>query len=485
MLDAREVSKRFLLRHNVSGSLKVRFLGLFHRSQQEAVEEFWALRDVSLQIGHGESVGLIGRNGSGKSTFLKLVAAIHRPTGGRLLVARDARIGSMIELGVGFHPELNGTENVYLNAAIHGLSRPDIDSLYGPIVRYSGLEHFMDVPLKNYSSGMHMRLGFAIAANLDPDILLLDEIFAVGDEAFQKQCMRTLKDFEARGKTILFVSHSPAAIQAICHRVCVLDHGELRYDGDVESGLDYYQRLVTTPAAGEPAGNGDAARRTSHLVDAEPDLAWHRLATGPDWEATGAWAFEFMRRQGLQPGHSLLEVGCGSLAAARLFLPYLDADRYWGFEQNRELFEAGVRVELPQVGVKPERGHFIVNNAFNLGDLPRPVDFALAPSLFTRLSLNRIVRCVASVLKRLEPGGRFYATWFDNPDIASVDPIERPHGVRTYPDTEPYHCPFEILARVFGALGADVERVAEAGHPRGESVMLITRRQAGTAQGVR
>ncbi len=178
--------------------------------QRQSIEEFWALRDVSLRIEHGEALGLVGRNGSGKSTLLKLIAGIHRPTSGRLLVARNARISSMIELGVGFHPELTGRENVFLSASIHGLSRIEIESIYDAVVEYSGLEHFIDVPIKNYSSGMYMRLGFAIAANLEPDILLLDEIFAVGDADFQQRCTATVQRFMAEGKTIIFVSHAPA-----------------------------------------------------------------------------------------------------------------------------------------------------------------------------------------------------------------------------------------------------------------------------------
>jgi ABC-type polysaccharide/polyol phosphate transport system ATPase subunit len=243
-IEARAVSKRFLLRHNASVELKVRFLGLLHTEKRESVEEFWALKGVSLKIERGEAVGLVGRNGSGKSTFLKLVAATHRPTSGHLLVARHARIGSMIELGVGFHPELTGRENVSLNAAIHGLTRAEIDAIYPAIVEYSGLAHFIDVPIKNYSSVMHMRLGFAIAANLDPDILLLDEILAVGDADFQQRCVATVREFLDKGKTIIFVSHSSEAVRAICRRVCVLEQGELAFDGGVEEGLEFYDRLI-------------------------------------------------------------------------------------------------------------------------------------------------------------------------------------------------------------------------------------------------
>ena len=241
---AEDLSKRFILKHNRAGALKVRFLGLFDRSKRETLEEFWAIRGVSATIGHGEAVGVVGRNGSGKSTFLKLVAGLHRPTSGRLLMARDARIGTMIELGVGFHGELTGQENVLLNTSIHGLTRAETEAIYPAIVAYAGLDRFMDVPIKNYSSGMHMRLGFAVAAHLDPDILLLDEVFAVGDADFQQQCMHTVKDFRARGKTILFVSHSPEAVRMVCDRVLVLEHGRLMFDGPVEEGLARYHQLL-------------------------------------------------------------------------------------------------------------------------------------------------------------------------------------------------------------------------------------------------
>lgn len=242
-IQAEHLSKCFHLKHNREGELKVRFLALFDPRRRETVEEFWAVRDVSLTMRRGEAVGIVGRNGSGKSTFLKLVAGLHRPTSGHLRVAKSARIGTMIELGVGFHNELSGRENVYMNASIYGLSRAEIDALYPSVVAYSGLEHFMDVALKNYSSGMCMRLGFAVAAQLKPDILLLDEIFAVGDADFQRQCMQTLQDYRANGTTILFVSHSAEAVRAICDRVVVLDHGRMVFDGPVDAGLAAYAAL--------------------------------------------------------------------------------------------------------------------------------------------------------------------------------------------------------------------------------------------------
>jgi ABC-type polysaccharide/polyol phosphate transport system ATPase subunit len=249
VIEARGVSKRFLLRHNRSPELKVRVLALVHRRHRERLEEFWALRDVSLSIRAGEAVGVIGRNGSGKSTLLRLVAGLVRPTTGNLLVARDARIGTMVELGVGFHSELTGRDNARMNASIYGFSRREIDTMLPAIIDYSGLAHFIDQPLKNYSSGMQMRLGFAVAAQIDPEILLLDEIFAVGDAEFQTRCLATLQELRRRGRTILFVSHAPAAIEAVCDRVVVLDDGRLQYDGDVRGGLACYDGLRANPAA--------------------------------------------------------------------------------------------------------------------------------------------------------------------------------------------------------------------------------------------
>ena len=249
VIEAHSVSKQFLLVHNASAELKVRFLSFLHPDRQQSIEEFWALKDVSLRVEHGEALGLVGRNGSGKSTLLKLIAGIHRPTSGRMLVARNARISSMIELGVGFHPELTGRENVFLSASIHGLSRIEIERIYDAVVEYSGLEHFIDVPIKNYSSGMYMRLGFAIAANLEPDILLLDEIFAVGDADFQQRCTATVLRFMAEGKTIIFVSHALPAVRSICRRVCVLEKGGLAFDGDVDGGLAFYEQLLANRAA--------------------------------------------------------------------------------------------------------------------------------------------------------------------------------------------------------------------------------------------
>jgi SAM-dependent methyltransferase len=324
-----------------------------------------------------------------------------------------------------------------------------------------------------------MRHGFAIAANLDPDILLLDEIFAVGDADFQQRCVATVKRFMDEGKTIIFVSHAPSSIRAICRRVCVLEQGELVFDGDVAAGLAFYEELLARRAA---AGDGVAAAWAQPPIveadEAELDRAPHRVALGGMWRETGLWWFEFFRQQGLEPRHHVL-VGCGSLVAAAVrFLPFLEDSHYWGVERNRALLDAGLQIELPRAGIAPDRGRFLITDTFDLNGIPGPFDFALANSVFVQSPFNDVAHCIASVVSRLEPSGRFYASWFENPDPASYDAIVHPNGVTTYPDRAPYHYPFALIAHVCAAVGAIVDRVDNWTNPRGESILAISRRHA-------
>ncbi|HXV79369.1 MAG TPA: ABC transporter ATP-binding protein [Candidatus Binatia bacterium] len=239
-----DVSKAFTIRHNKTESLKSQVIGVFYKRYREQKETLWALRDVSLNIAPGEAFGLVGRNGSGKSTLLKVIAGIYPPTKGKVDLPKGARIGTMIELGVGFHPELTGKENIFLGASIHGLSRKEIEDIYAAVVEFSELNEFMDTPIKNYSSGMHARLGFALAVQLDPDVLLVDEVLAVGDEAFQQKCMDQIELFRAQGKTIIFVSHSADTVKVICDRACVLDHGRLVFLGKAVEAIERYHQLL-------------------------------------------------------------------------------------------------------------------------------------------------------------------------------------------------------------------------------------------------
>ena len=205
-------------------------------------QDVWALQDVSLNIEPGEAVGLIGRNGSGKTTLLRLVAGIIKPTRGR--VAAGGRVGSLLELGAGFHPEFTGRENVYLNGSIHGLRRRTIAEHMDEIVSFAELERFIDLPVRTYSSGMYMRLGFAVAAHLEADTLLLDEVFAVGDEEFQRKCFGKISEFKQRGGTIVFVSHDAGAVERLCERAVLLRNGEVDLDGPTHDSLARYHALL-------------------------------------------------------------------------------------------------------------------------------------------------------------------------------------------------------------------------------------------------
>src|SRR5207248_3177400 len=199
---------------------------------------FWALRNVSFEVAEGEVVGIIGRNGAGKSTLLKILSRITPPTEGHVRVR--GRIGSLLEVGTGFHPELTGRENVYLSGAILGMKKAEIDQKSDEIIAFSEVERFLDTPLKHYSSGMQMRLAFAVAAHLEPEILLVDEVLAVGDMAFQKKCLGKMEDVARGGRTVLFVSHNMAAVTRLCQRGVLLNGGRIILDSNVlEASAQY------------------------------------------------------------------------------------------------------------------------------------------------------------------------------------------------------------------------------------------------------
>jgi ABC-type polysaccharide/polyol phosphate transport system ATPase subunit len=216
--------------------------------------DVWALRGVSLRVEPGHAVGLVGRNGSGKTTLLKLVSGIIKPSGGR--VAVGGRIGSLLELGAGFHPDFTGRENVYLNGSILGLSRQRVREHLDEIVAFAELERFLDLPVRTYSSGMAMRLGFAVAAHLEADVLLLDEVFAVGDEEFQRKCFGKIFEFKRRGGTIVFVSHDAAAVERLCERAILLRDGVVEFDGRTHEAIVQYHRLLAAERDPEERGAG-------------------------------------------------------------------------------------------------------------------------------------------------------------------------------------------------------------------------------------
>ena len=250
------------------------FKDLFVQRGKTQAADVWALHDVSLNVQRGEAVGLIGRNGSGKTTLLRVIAGIIKPSVG--VVRSEGRIGSLLELGAGFHLDFTGRENVFLNGAIQGLRRADIKQRFDEIVAFAELEHAIDRPVRTYSSGMTMRLGFAIAAFLEADILLLDEVFAVGDEAFQRKCFGRIFAFKQAGGTIVFVSHDATAVERLCERSVFLDVGRVAFDGPTREAVARYRRALADDA--NPAergaglrewGSGEASIASAELVGKE------------------------------------------------------------------------------------------------------------------------------------------------------------------------------------------------------------------------
>jgi len=265
VIVASGVSKRFRSHSERATSFKERFV----RRREGRSEDFWALRDINLSISPGQTVGLIGSNGSGKSTLLKLLAGILQPTDGERVV--HGRIASLLELGAGFNGELSGRDNVYLNASLLGLSRRETRALFDSVVDFAELAHKIDDPVKHYSSGQYIRLGFAVAVHVDPDVLLVDEVLAVGDEQFQLKCLAKIKQFRDEGRTILFVSHALDLVETLCDRVVVLDSGTKIFDGDPASGtLVLRNRMSGGSATGD---EHDPVQLTQIHFASEPGAA--------------------------------------------------------------------------------------------------------------------------------------------------------------------------------------------------------------------
>lgn len=250
------VSKRYLLNRRRSLHLKGTLLGAL-RGERAVKEEFWALKDVSLNLKPGEALGVMGRNGSGKSTLLKVLSKILEPDGGRVEIT--GKIASLVELGAGFHPDLTGRENVFLNGAILGFGRREIQKKFDEIVSFSGIGDFIDQPVKVYSSGMYIRLGFSVAVHVNPDVLLIDEILAVGDSHFQKKCFQKIFDFRRRGKTILLVSHDLTSLERICDKAVLLEKGQVVECGRPEEVIPRYQALLL--GSGETAAVSGTSQR--------------------------------------------------------------------------------------------------------------------------------------------------------------------------------------------------------------------------------
>lgn len=270
ILEVRGISKEYILgRHKLQTAetfrelLQRKLLVPFRRNRTPATnirrEHFWALRDVSFSVKEGEVIGIIGRNGAGKSTLLKITSRITDPTSGSITLR--GRMASLLEVGTGFHPELTGRENIYMNGAILGMRKAEIDAEFDAIVDFAEIEQFLDTPVKHYSSGMYVRLAFAVAAHLHPEILIVDEVLAVGDVTFQKKCLGKMSDVSKSGRTVLFVSHNMAAVENLCHRGVVLERGHLVFDGTSKDAVQHYLSGISRAMG--------ASGRSGHVVELE------------------------------------------------------------------------------------------------------------------------------------------------------------------------------------------------------------------------
>jgi ABC-type polysaccharide/polyol phosphate transport system ATPase subunit len=279
--------------------------GLVSRTKRpQSDETFWALNGITFDVNAGEVLGIIGHNGAGKSTLLKILSRITDPTQGRAEVY--GRVGSLLEVGTGFHPELTGRENIYLNGAILGMRRHEITKHFDEIVEFAEVEQFLDTPVKRYSSGMYMRLAFAVAAHLEPEVLLIDEVLAVGDEAFQKKCLGKMGEVATAGRTVFFVSHNLEAVSTLTKRTLLIDHGKLAFDGDTMSALSLYRSKHRSNSDGDYVGPNLFGVTRVRVITSEPG-GIHRFgkplivefdATFKEEPKKGALSFQILDEQG-------------------------------------------------------------------------------------------------------------------------------------------------------------------------------------------
>ncbi len=239
VIVATGLAKRYSIGASRDSSLKGTLSNLI-RSRSAKSEDFWALKDVSFSVNRGDVVGIVGRNGAGKSTLLKLLSEITRPTEGRIEIT--GRVASLLEVGTGFHPELTGRENIFMNGTILGMSRNEVKNKIRDIIDFADVEKFIDTPVKHYSSGMYVRLAFSVAAHLEPEILVIDEVLSVGDAEFQKKCLGKMQDVAESGRTVLFVSHNLGSVKILCNKGILLQNGRLVFDGDISEVIDKYQK---------------------------------------------------------------------------------------------------------------------------------------------------------------------------------------------------------------------------------------------------
>jgi ABC-type polysaccharide/polyol phosphate transport system ATPase subunit len=365
----------------------------------EPLPEMWALRDVSFQVKEGEAVGIVGHNGAGKTTILKILSSITTPSAGEILVR--GRLAALVEVSSGFHPELTGRENVYLHGAMLGMKRSEITRKLDSIIDFSGVASYIDVPVKRYSSGMYVRLGFSIAAHLDPDIILLDEVLAVGDAAFQAKCLDRIAEVRKSGRTIVFISHDLAAVYRLCDRALLLDHGQIVMEGRPRQVIDRYQQLTFPNKDAERwmesdetkaaectnvtfcAPNGEESIRTGYPMRARVGYRASTPVKDAEVRVSIFWPSGYLCAQ-LSTGLTELAVGSGAVEFRCPVLPVvpglyrIDV----GIEVNGKEIDARQRCATLRVDPgKPVFGDFHIENEWSvLADQPLVPDFQLPAS---------------------------------------------------------------------------------------------------------
>ncbi len=356
--DAIRVSgmgKRYRIRVGAQDPARTLRSGAAARPNASHMEDVWAIRDVDFTVRAGEIVGFIGRNGAGKSTILKILSRVTDPTTGRAEIC--GRIGSLLEVGTGFHPDLSGRDNIFLNGAILGLRRAEIRARFDEIVAFAEIDRFLDTPVKRYSSGMYVRLAFAVAAHLQPEILLVDEVLAVGDTAFQRKCLGKMSEVSSAGRTILFVSHNLVAVEGLCGRALLLERGRLTFDGPVREGLSRYMAahggLETQGLAARADRTGCGALRFTGVRlltdDGEPASC---LTTGGD-----AWLeleYESAAGRALRDVH--VSMGIDSTLGQRI--AHLSSEAAGGALESLPDGRGAIRIRLPRLGLLPGRYHY-------------------------------------------------------------------------------------------------------------------------------
>jgi lipopolysaccharide transport system ATP-binding protein len=344
MVTIENVSKRYRIgglhpgfltfRGLLEGAVRAPFRRRKSGNGMDAQRTLWALKDINLEVQQGELVGIIGHNGAGKSTLLKILSRITKPTTGR--VALYGRVGSLLEVGTGFHPELTGRENIYLNGAILGMRRTEIARNFDEIVAFAEVEKFIDTPVKHYSSGMYLRLAFSVAAHLEPEILLVDEVLAVGDMAFQQKCLGKMEDVTAAGRTVLFVSHNLGAVKELCQRAVVLKDGAVVFRGSAVEGVAYYSRDTQAGDVDETISNRGTRWREARINGVGADAAQ---------AIAGGEPFRFEARLEVQDTFVEARLKCRVDDAAGNTLIY-------HVTNNTELASGELRAGLYRVGVE-------------------------------------------------------------------------------------------------------------------------------------